>query len=425
MRSIFTRRDGPHKSNNKPLPKVVLDLAKDQNAKVVFYEQSGLKTKYLGEMPIADAVNIAGSMESVLLEEYGGGEFSVKVINRDSEIVAKYPYSISGPSKRPKRTTTDDQETQDKKRTSKTDDALVAVMGKLADAAIGQKTSAAEDWERTLRLVKELRGDDGDMRQIQKEFMNAAIQRLMNPNETPIEDYFRFFQMVKEMQPILQPEDPMNSLIQLATPIISNLLGAKMAGVQPTINQNEIAQLQQRLSQLAAAQPNALPPGVQSQQELAAATPTQQPQPSLAGTLQNAATQPSTINMRHQIFYSAYIDEIRRALSAGEPDRDVAIKIVSAIEYAGNFQKSDPHPQVAGVLKSLDSGNPITIKSELKKFLESLPELGGHGDKQEAIIALMVKIYLDANDKQDQLNNGSDKDDDEDEETIPEAQSPD
>lgn len=392
----FLKASGGGTPGNLPLPKALRDLAdKDPESRFVIYERNGIKKKYLSEIPASEALDIAGSIESVLSSEYGGGTYEVNLVNRDSEVKGKYSYEIGGsPKGKRKSSSSEEQETpKGKSKKSTTDEAFYRVLDKLADAAISQKTSSAEELNRNLQMMKELKSDDGDYREMVNQLIGGVIQNAFSGQSSSFEEILRAVQLLKEVSPQIQPEDTMTSVVNL----LGTIFASKLGGGQAQFTPDQVQMIQRYIPQFAGQQP--LPPGqTQAQpqpqaQQLAGTQPQTTPQPQPQTPARDIS---QSSNEAHRRFYYVFIDPIRRAITGGESDYDIAKKIIDMMEYSVDYMSNDPHPLVAGMVRNMD--NPVELNKELYKFFDSIPELAGMKERQNSIQVNIVAIYTGAPD---------------------------
>jgi hypothetical protein len=377
----------------KRFPKATQDLAeKDGEGRVVIYERAGIRKKYLSEIPVTQAVDVAANIESVLAESFGGGIYEVNLVSRDSEVKGRYSYDIAGNPKGRRQTPSEDQQPRSGKK-SASDEAFVAVLGKLAEAAIGQRTSSAEEWERSLKLIKELKGEDGEYRQMVTQMLSGIVQNALTQQPMDIENALQIIQLSKELGPTLHQEDSMSSLINLVVPFLLQGLGAKGTGGQPELTPEQMQMVQAYLQQLqagTAGQP--LPPGQASQTQAALSSPQATQQVRQAPAQAKPPQEEKTGSEEDQIaFYRMFIEKFRTRITEGASDLELAKKIIVMLEYSVDYMRDDPHPWMIGILTNMN--NPGGFATELVKFFEKIPELVGKSEHQEAIRQAMIALY--------------------------------
>lgn len=340
----------------------------------------------------------SGDPDAYVMDNFGDGSYILEGWDKDHEFLGKYKTNIGDvKEKKQKKKSEDGDETKSSKKST---DAIVtalinqntelqkAYMQSMTDMR-QSRTSSSEDLEHIAKTLKELRGDDGEMRQLQIQFMSAAIQNLLNP-QSSLEEMLRTMQAMREFAPQLQQEDnTLNSLLNL----VVSLFAARAGGGQPELTPQQLQMVKQYIPQLQGQQP--LPPGQtqaqpQPQAPLAGAQPQPQttPQPQAQTPTQDIS---KSSNDEHRQFYNMYIDKIRRAVTGGQSDYDIAKKIIDMMEYSVDYMRNDPHPLVAGMVSNMD--NPVGLNAELYKFFDAIPELAGLKQKQDSIHANIVEIY--------------------------------
>jgi len=377
----------------KRFPKATRDLAdKDSEGRVVIYERAGIRKKYLSEIPVTQAADVAGNIESVLSESFGGGMYELNLVSGDSEVKSKYNYDIAGNPKGRRQTSSEDQQTRSSKKSSGDSEALVTVLGKLADAAIGQRTSYADEWNRALELARELKGDDGEYRQMMSQMLSGVMQNALTQGPMDIENALQIIQLSRELGPTLHQDDSMSSLLNIVAPFLLQAFGPKGTGGQPQLTPEQMQMIQPYLQQLSATQAQPLPPGQASQTKAALSSPQagQQVQqaPAAAKPPQEEKTSGEEDHIR---FYRMFIDKFREAISKGASYLELAKKIILMVQYSVDFMSDDPHPWMIGILEN--TSNPAAFATELFKFFERIPELAGNKEHQEGIRQAMILYY--------------------------------
>lgn len=370
MRKIPFVNRTPQK--RKTFPAAISDLAEnDPQGKVVIYERHGAKNLYIDQIPVLDALDIAADIESTLSDEYGGGEYQLSLVKSDSELVENHNFSIAGPPKG----RDDGSESKRGMKNNPDRDMLTQMIGKLADAAIGRQGSSGEEFERSLRLAKELHGGDADIKEMQKDFMAMSIQNLMTPKETQIEEFLKIYQMIQQIQPTLQPDDPMSAVISGLMPLLGQIVGAKMSGGAAKPSPAQLQQIQGYLEQ-AGVDPAVLQ-GLQQQpgQQLSSAGMAAVPKP-------GEASQPEAI-MENLIL------QFRQSILAGAPPETLARQIVNLTDNALLWTPQNPPPVLRGLIYAMTTAE---YQVEIKKFFAAIPELAGNAELQAQIISELIKI---------------------------------
>ena len=364
------------------------EVAKRKNVKVDIAKKTSKVGKAgfvscLSGAEVVEALSVPSFLE-YLKERLGDdSEYHVTVSNPDGGSPMMFVFAI-GDSEKGIKSHKEKDEKKDKPDTA-TNNTLVA---------------ALMDIVKTV-MAAQMAGGNGEkyLDRFDKQF--DRMLGFISTGQDPLESAERLINMSKALQPQIQPED---SSMALLTTLAAGLMNLSR-GASPA---------------MAGVQQQALPPG-QSEPSLSSTQTNQLPigqaQPSLAGAAgspQLTQTQQTGINHDHHQFYNMYIDKIRLAVGAGESDHDIAKKMVDMLEYTMDFQRANPHPQVAGLVASLAT-NPIAIKSELQKFFNTIPELSGKSNRQDGIMEQMKEIYLEGSNEQNQPDDGSGQDDDEDE----------
>jgi len=390
----------------KRFPKATQDLAdKDNNGRVVIYERTGIRKKYLSEIPVTQAVDMAGNIESVLSESFGGGIYELNLVSGDSEVKGKYSYDIAGNPKGRRQTSSDDQQTRSTNKSSDSQ-ALVTVLGKLADAAIGQRSSSAEEWERTLALAKELKGEDGDYRQMMSQMLSGVVQNALTQQPMDIDNALQIIQLSRELGPTLHQDDSMSSLISLVAPFLYQAFGAKGTGGQPQLTPEQMQMLQPYLQQLQAGKA-LLPPGQTAQTQgagdLAASPPEPSPRQQDRAVVHEPGASPNEPepdeepDPGHQAFYDMTIVPFRAAVAAGATAEQLGNIVLAMVGTAKQWQGQNPHPLVRGLVAA---STPVELDAAFAMFCAAIPELRQNAALQQQIRDYLATVLKEAYDEQ-------------------------
>lgn len=344
------------------------------------------------------------SFEGWLLQLFNDGFYKVTVMDRDNRSHGDFFFAVGNPK----------EEKEDKEKT------------RIEGTATNTYVAGLLDIVKTV-MAAQMAGGNGEMYEKAFDRMDKQFDRMLgfvSTGNDPYEQAERLINISKSLQPQINPED---STMAALTTIATGLMNMARGGSEITP-----AHLSQFLAQhdltLTPSQPNALPPGVQPQQNLASAAQTSQhqgqfvlgtgpaqpqPQPTLSGAIE---TKPQTtgIDPEHQSFYSMYIDKFRRSVSAGASDYTLAEVLIDMVEYTDKYMRDNPHPQMVAIAPAFRDKNLAVLNTEVEKFLDSIPELAGKKDRHLAIMQMAYNIYYTGGeDEQDQPDDGSGNDDDE------------
>lgn len=356
--NILKKLDVPGISSkkSKPFAKAVEDLAaKDSSATLRIYEKSGLKGKYLGEISINDAVDLARNMEEALKEEYGGGEYQIALVNRDTEIKARYPFNIAGPAKGRRQSQNDDESSRGR-RSNSDRELLATVLGKLADAAISNKTSGSDEWQRTLELAQVLKGDGSD-KEFERQIFSTLYNNSLSEKESSLDNAMRIIELSQAISPKIEKEDTITALINGIAPVLGHIVAARVSGAKPGLGSQEISQLQGNVQAV-------LPrPG-------ASVEPVESPGKSAEAVSGVPSPEAPPTNPYHKML-DDIVEEIRKDLRGDIDDAIIAQKLLGLIQFARAFTTDDPHPLLKGILTATDE----TANQEFFRFCSAIPEL--------------------------------------------------
>lgn len=392
-------------SNSKTFVNAVEELAKDAGATLRIYEKSGLKGKYLAEIPIAEAVELARSFEESLKAQFGGGEYQVTFCNADSEVKARYSFEIAGP---PKGRASDDEALGGRRAGTSDREMLTAVMGKLADAAISNKAGATDDFQRTLELAKTLKGEDGltpkDLIELAQ-----ALQGQGGGGSEIVGAFMDGFQLRGEVAPQIEREDSTTTMLQAIMPLITGFIGRKQGiapgAVDPALLQQVEQAVAHQLQGVSSGAPVAGSPPAPGGSHSRAAAPTQAPVSpdqtssglggSVVTTHEQAPEAPSPpVAASHEYFQKRFLRPFLEDAADDQPAEDLAYQIVSMVQYARDRMQDDPPPILRGFLTA---ASPLDQNSALLEFFAAIPELAGLTQKCEQIRNALIVMFSGQN----------------------------
>lgn len=338
------------------------------------------KGSYVDSIPGQEALTYA-SYDGFLKERYGDGIYNSIIMDSKSEYVWQYTAHIGNAKLQKEKSGDKEKKSADKTSLADMAAVLTAVVSpvyQVLTAMISQMGSKNNDFD-FAKYIEVLQN-------AQSQAFTNALQ-LASVGADPLESAERLISISKAIQPAIQPEDSMTSLIN-AIPALAGLAVNLKGQQQP------MGQLQQALPP-GQTQAQLTPQQLQQVQAYIQQLQTGQTQAPLAGTQPQAQTPAQDIskssNEEHRQFYYMYIDKIRRAVTGGESDYDIAKKIIDMMEYSVDYMRNDPHPLVAGMVTNMD--NAVGLHEELYKFFDAIPELAGHKQKQDSIQANIIEIY--------------------------------
>jgi hypothetical protein len=375
---------GAISGKSKPFVKAVEDLAaKDPSGRLRIHERAGLKSKYLAEIPITDAVEIARDMEQALQAQFGGGDYEVLLCNRDAQVASRYPFSIGGPSKR--KNASDDEGAGGKSRQSDRQ-MLTAVLGKLADAALSSKSNSADDWHRTLELAKALKGDGSD-KSFERELLGNLYNNFLVSKENTFDNAMKIIEVSRALQPQIEKEDPTTALINGLVPLVAQIAASRMSGAAPNLNHEQLRQLQAHidaLQQQGAGLPQTAGVSLPHPGESRAAEP-QAEVPATSHTPDASPPDP------HMGVVDAMTEQFREDIRAGVDSQILAATLIGMIEY--NRGLARPHRLFAGLVNATVE----TYEREFDRFCAAVPELAGdeaaRRDLKMALTMILVERH--------------------------------
>lgn len=391
-------------SKQKPFVKAVRELAaKDAGGKVVIYEKTGLRSTYLSEIPILDAVEISADIEAAMLEAHGGGEYSLSVVNRDSEVLAKYSYAISGPPKGRKTPSEQQKSEAGRKRADTASDTLAVVIGKLADAAFAQGRTSEEQFTRTLQLAKELGGGDTDF---QRELLSVLLNNSIASKDNQFDNVVRFLDVAQRLAPTMQPEDPLSAVLGAALPALVQGLLTKKGGGAEQIRPAQVHRIEDYLRQFE----GKIDPGLlaearqhlgQIESELTAAAlpaetggavPVQPPSASQPQQREQAVEPAAPEEEEEPDLFDVLIYRFRQSVKAGAQARELAEEIVKLVRTMKIWRPDNPPWLVVGLIDEYD---PAKLQEAIERFFGGIPELAANKTLQEQIKTELMQVLVE------------------------------
>ncbi len=395
-------------SRQKSFVKTVKELAaRDSGGKVVIYEKTGLRSTYLSEIPIADAVDISADIEAALSEGHGGGEYALSVVNRDSEVLAKFNYAISGPPKGRKTASEQRQSAEGaKKRSDSTNDMLVGVMGKVVEAALGQGRSSMDDWTKALEMAEKLGSGN-------KELVTALLDRSLGSTDNQFENVVQVLDLIHRVGPTLQQsEDSLSSILGAVLPAVIGLLTKRGGGGQigpaqvhrledslrrfdGKVDPALLAEAHQHLGQIesqlnAAALPGQTGEGVAVAPPSASTTQPQQRQQAVEPTTTGAEVAGPE---EEPTLFEILIARFQESVEAGASPRQLAEEIVKIVRTAKLWTPTNPPWLIAGLI--IDGYDPAKLQQGLERFFSGIPELAANKSLQEQIKSEIIQVLLE------------------------------
>lgn len=388
---ILTKSKISSASKRKTFPAAVKDLAeKDRDGKVVIYEKAGVRSRYLDEISILDATDIAPDVERAISEQYGGGNYQLCLVKSDSELVDKYQYSIAGqPKGRRSNALLSDTESR-REKTTGSEERYYRVLEKLADVAIGGRSSA-DDWQRTLELARELRGDGSD-KDFQREVMGVLLSNVVEGKGSDFDNALRIIELSNSLRPEIQKEDPLTALIGGILPLITQLAMSRKGGGQPQLDPEQRQQLQAYLGQLQGADALQHPPAPGGTEQTQAPTWPPRAGETAAQAQQPPESEPAASEPSDQtvsIIDSVLVPQFRQRIRQKAPPSELAYEIVKLIQTAAIWD-----PEHALFKDLINESDLQKLNAAIDKFLAAMPELIENGELTAQVKAELARITI-------------------------------
>ena len=224
--------------------------------------------------------------------------------------------------------------------------------------------------------------------QMQSESHKMMMTMMQGSGSSSLDEAVAILQLSREMQPQIEKDDPLTSIVTSLAPVVGQLLAARQAGANGDVAKYD-GQLRQLLAKAAAA--GVVAPGAAP----AAMAGTESPQPQPPGATHVAPSDhipedtSAPVNPRTQEYFNErYIEPFRQDVADGLGESDLAYQIIAMSQYARDRMPSPP----AIVEGFLTSGALSEYEAALKGFFAAIPELSSLPQKQEAIKAALIQM---------------------------------
>lgn len=359
-----------------------------------------------GKIPLSELIGKPDMLE-VIQEEKGDGFYNLKIRNADDVVESEHFFQIGPPKK-----------TQKKKKGDE-DSESAAVKGK--DALLlkmfdRQEEGAKAAREQTNTMFGKLLEGKGDGQVSTSELLQIVVTTMSGSFDRVVEvikatqpqdgesgmisAFMEGFHLRGEIQPKIEREDPMSTLLSQIVPLLGNL--AAMKNASGAGDGNIVQKIQQALSaysqspaQQRSAATHPAPPGVSDAAIPAAGSPA--PVTQLGNSIQNqtpiAASKSEAVSPAagsQDYFYERYLAPFRRDIAAGLPDPELAYQLVKMIEYARDRMAGEPPPIMADFLTAT---NMMEADRAFYKFCAAIPEIATLRQKQEDLKLALITHF--------------------------------
>jgi len=378
---------------------------KDTTTRVLIFEKKGLRGRFLSEISLQDAQEMATSPEMALLETFGGGDYGIKLCDKTGGVLQEFSFSIAGA---PKGRTREQRESGDEgeKKVSggnghrQNDELLTMAINKLADAAVAGKVSAASEFQHALELAKTLNDSGSGDREMMRDLVSSALTGLLSKGGDSIDDAMRLIELSQKFAPKIEKQDTWDTIIQGLMPAFASIISARMGGQQISPAnlaelQAQLGQAQQHVNQLVEVET----PGQRPTSPNLAGTPTSAPahqvEPAKIVESTNAQGQQEEMTEQEQRYVSfevMMLNPLAHALEAGKDAKFIAALIVTILNNVDIFTSDDPHPVIRELYEGVKTVNVEKMSSGFDSFAK---ELGMSEEVASAVKAELVSVYKD------------------------------
>ncbi len=323
-------------------------------------EPAGMPS-FKGRMPVSSALE-AESLEQLILNEFADGDYTLKLLNTKSVVQCEAPLSVGDPQKKRRRSKSEEEA---KGQSSAYPGGNMAFFNNIIDklAPANNSMSMADVMHAQAEMMKVAFDVSSKGNALSEEITRALITNALSPAGDPLDGYLRLHELIKSQAPQVEPD---NGLLSALTSILG-MLGSGGGGANT-------AQLMGML------QNQGRPPAPGAPAIAAPAAPVPQ---GLSDSVEPQATVQAELG-QHQVYFKAWIEPLRKMLSAGAGPESLATHIIQMVQYAMQFQADDPHPLVVDMAQA---GSDAAMEAGFGKFCAAIPELVNNKGLQQQIKA--------------------------------------
>ena len=337
-----------------------------------------------GNIIISDMAEYADSIEEMVRDRWGGGEFHVRFYDGSAKEYARYAFNVIGPNK-----TKSDSDNGDNTGSSNIykDLAMKALEGSM------NPTQNLKTLAETMQMLQPKGDGEGS---IVRELLATLVNNVFIEKETALDNTQKVLEIAKALQPTIPPEDPTVAIAQSIIPLIAAMMASKNG------NSNAIMQTLQSNPALAGQLQSALSGTVQQLPE-----PGQQPGPST----QTPARQPQlapqektppaeAVSSQPEDDKSLIDDAVKkfRKHIREKTDADRLTQLfISMVQLAQIWTPEHP------LFKSLINENNLDkLEHEFDRFCAAIPELSNNEElKKQMKIRLAAMLMTAGIDQED------------------------
>ena len=349
-----------------------------------------------GEVPIADVHEDPTFLQTVQ-DRYKDGLYVLRIFYKDGKFHSDHIFQLGKRVEARKRS-----EDGEEKKTSRKDDSYIELVKILVEKSSGggidtqaflQMQQAASDraLEMQQRFMEMQQASSDRALEMQSKNHEMMMTLMQGSGSSGLDDAVAILQLSREMQPQIEKDDPLTSIVTSLAPVVGQLLAARKAGANGDVQKYD-GQLRQLLAKAAAA--GVVAPGTTP----APMAGTESPQPQPPGATHVAPSDhipedtSAPVNPRTQEYFNErYIEPFRQDVADGIDEGHLAYQIIAMSQYARDRMPGSPPALVEGFLTS---GGLSEYEAALKGFFAAIPELSSLPQKQEAIKAALIQMLM-------------------------------
>lgn len=176
--------------------------------------------KVAGQVPIREAAEHIDEIEEYIKALYGGGDFQLVLYDPVGNEFASYRIGVMGKSQFP--------EMEDQGTGRAGDGTFLKDIGAEAIKNAMNPATQLEGFAKILQMLQP-KSDNG----FEKELMSVLINNHFEKQENQFSNLQQALEVVKTLQPTVQPEDPTVALITSLAPLMIQMVASKQGGSLP------------------------------------------------------------------------------------------------------------------------------------------------------------------------------------------------
>jgi len=380
---IFRRKRDPIKALTARQPKTLKMAVADYmqhypDAEIKVIAQGRQKQRVAGYIPISQAAEHIDRIEELIKDEFGGGDYRLVLYDPVGNQYGTYNVGVMGKSN----FTQLDEAGQLRGSDGK-------FLQEIGIESIKSAMNPAGQLEGLAKVMQALQPPREDS--FQKELMSVMLNNWFTDKENQFEKLQQAMEMVKALQPTVQPEDPTTAIITAFAPLLTQMIAARQGGganpvLQQLMQNPQIAQaMQAQLAGGEQATPQLPEPGEQDAPQLSEpGEQMQKPDP------QGESTPPSPVN--------AAVESFRAHIRGGATAEKLTPMFLGMVGLARAWEPG--HELFADFIDETDWDK---LAEAFDKFCGAIPELAQNAELQQQMkIAIATMLLTQGDDYIDQ-----------------------